>query len=213
MDIPAPSAAREAFRDTDRFMHPGPQHSPSPPRGEAERASHRHSLSYLSVPTLNRKAFESSDLVRKVRYLRKLIIRLDGDIGDRELDLRERTLDGTPNDLPVRQLEIDRLRHLRNHADALLQFLIHDPPGAMSECGGEDRSITHGRAAYDRDITRGANNDDDQLTIQELGKHLSKSRSTVCKWVSAKKIPCVKVRRSGMPRRDDIRKWIKEQSR
>ena len=212
MDTPGTSAAREPFRHTDRFMHPGPQDSTSRPERGTESALHGHSLSYPSVPTLNRKAFAGSDPVRKVCYLRELIIRLDGDIGDRELDLCERTLDAMPDDLPVRQLEIDRLRHLRNHADALLQFLMDDPLDARSEPGEQDGSAAHGRDTDDRIIARGANDDDDLLTIHELGKLLGKSRSTIYKWVSAKKIPCVKIGRSDMFLRGDIRKWIKEQS-
>ena len=192
-------------------MHRGPQDSSSRPEGKAERTSHRHSLSYPSVPTLNRRAFASSDPVRKVRYLRKLIIRLDGDTGDRELNLRERTLDAMPDDLPVRQLEIDRLRYLRNHADALLQFPMDDPLDARSERGEQDGSSAHRRDTDGRIIVRGANNDGDLLTIQELGKLLGKSRSTIYKWVSAKKIPYVKIGRSDMFLRGDIRKWIKEQ--
>lgn len=55
--------------------------------------------------------------------------------------------------------------------------------------------------------------DDDVLTIQELGKLLGKSRSTIYKWVSAKKIPCVKIGRSDMFRRSDVKQWIEEQAR
>lgn len=53
---------------------------------------------------------------------------------------------GTQDDLPVRRLEIDRLQHSRNHADALLQFLMDDPFDSTSECREEDDSANHRRS-------------------------------------------------------------------
>ncbi len=54
---------------------------------------------------------------------------------------------------------------------------------------------------------------DDPPTVEEPGKSIRKSRSTIYKLVSAKKIPCVKVGRSDVCRHGDLKKWLQEQPR
>jgi transposase-like protein len=54
---------------------------------------------------------------QKIRYFRKLIIRVDGDIGERELLLRELRLEGEPEDDPPTSGGVSlRIPKLRNPA-------------------------------------------------------------------------------------------------
>ena len=77
-----------------------------------QQPEHRY-VRYPSISTISRKAAAGTDVRQKIRYFRKLIIRLVGDIGERELLLRELRLDGEAEDAPRRELEIDRQLRFR----------------------------------------------------------------------------------------------------
>lgn len=138
-------------------------------------------LGYPTIETLNRKANEKADAERKIRYFRKLIIRLDGDIGDRELTLRERCLHSEPDDLAERQLEIDRLRHLRGHASALLDFIEDDPLEDSGIVVNENDDTSEPSYIQEPFSDASLPSDDDLLTVEELSNLRRKSRSTIYK--------------------------------
>jgi hypothetical protein len=92
-----------------------------------QQLQHRY-LRYPSISTINRKGATRTDVRQKIRHFRKLIIRLDGNIGGRQLLLREIRLDGELQNAPRRELEIDRLEHLRHYVAALLELLKNESP-------------------------------------------------------------------------------------
>jgi hypothetical protein len=108
------------------------------PADAGEQPPEHRYLRYPSISTINRRVAAGTDVRQKIRYFRKLIIRLDGDIGERELLLRELRLDGEPEDAPRRELEIDRLKHLRNYVAAQLEYIQENPLDDSGE--GDDEA-------------------------------------------------------------------------
>ena len=149
---------------------------------------------------------------QKIRYFRKLIIRLDGDIGERELLLRDLRLEGEPEDAPRRELEIDRLKHLRNYMAAQLESVQENP---LDDSGADEDNVSSGGSlsneSADIQVSRVTSNDD-ILTPQELAKLLHKSVSWVYKKTSAKAIPLIKIGWQLRFRRGDINDWIRASS-
>ena len=112
---------------------------------------------------------------------------------------------------PVKpQLLIERLRRTRSYVMDRIDLLTEELTGRSN--ANQKTATGSPLVVHEPDEVK-TEADDDLLTIQELGNLLGKSRSTIYKWISAKKIPCVKVGRSDMFRRGDVRKWIEEQAR
>jgi excisionase family DNA binding protein len=176
-----------------------------------QQCEHRY-LRYPSISTISRKVTAGTDVRQKIRYFRKLIIRLDGDIGERELLLRELRLDGEPEDAPRRELEIDRLKHLRNYVAAQLEFIEENP---LDDSGGGDDEA--GAIEPSNDDPAEAKfvrppSDDDILTAKELARLLHKSVSWIYKQSSSKTIPLIKIGGHLRFRRGDINEWIRASS-
>jgi len=176
-----------------------------------QQPEHRY-LRYPSISTINRKVAARTDARQKIRYFRKLIIRLDGDIGERELHLRELRLDGEPEDAPRRELEIDRLKYLRNYVAAQLEFIQENP---LDDSGQGENEIDPVEPSND-DPAEGTfvrtPSDDDILTAIELARLLHKSVSWIYKQSSAKSIPRIKIGGHLRFRRGDINEWIRASS-
>lgn len=163
-----------------------------------------------SVPTIKKNVSKYKDPVRRLRYLNELLSELDSQITDNTSTFNELREAGEPVDPVEPQLLSERLQRTRAYVMDRIGLLTEELPGRSNA----NQKTATGSPLVGHELDKAKSEaDDDLLTIQELGKLLGKSRSTIYKWVSAKKIPCVKVGRSDMFRRSDMKQWIEEQAR
>jgi hypothetical protein len=98
MEQPSPSASRRDKSATYNSMQK--LEEDSAPLGSHSSCHLRHFLApYPTIEMMNRRTCEESDTPRKIRYFTSLIIKLDGDIGTKELVLRKGFLCGEPTDI------------------------------------------------------------------------------------------------------------------
>lgn len=180
---------------------------------DAGKQQHEHRyLRYPSISTINRKVAAATDVRQKIRYFRQLIVRLDGEIGEHYLLLRELRLDGEPVDAPRRELEIDRLKHLRNYVAAQLEFIQENPLDDSREGDDEAGAIEPSDDDPAEDTFVRTPSDEDILTAIELARLLHKSVSWIYKQSSAQTIPLIKIGGHLRFRRGDINEWIRASS-
>lgn len=151
-----------------------------------------------SIPTIKKNVSRYKDPIRRLRYLNELLSELDGQIADHTSTFNELMHSGELVDPVEQQLFIERLQWTRAYVLDRIDLLTEELTGNLRV-----KSMAATRAPPKTHQPDEAKNeaDDNLLTVEELGKLLFKSRSTIYKWVSAKKIPCVKVGRSDMLQR------------
>jgi len=163
-----------------------------------------------SVPTIKKNVSKYKDPIRRLRYLNELLLELDGQIAENTSTFNELMEAGELVDPVEPQLLIERLQRTRAYVMDRIDLLTEELTGRSQV---NPKTATGSPLVVHEPDEARTEADDDLLTIQELGNLLGKSRSTIYKWVSAKKIPCVKVGRSDMFRRSDVKQWIEEQAR
>ena len=164
---------------------------------------------FPSIETMSRRAAENTDIRRKLRYFRQLLIKLDAEIGQRKQTFNELMHAGELVDPEVPQLQIERLELLRNHAARHLESISLDPFADTQNNGIRDSPPESHALNIVPDAIEG--DDDDLLTTKELADLLRLSQSWVEHNTTSRSIPHIRIGRAVRFRRGDIKAWILEQ--
>jgi predicted DNA-binding transcriptional regulator AlpA len=165
---------------------------------------------FPSIDTLNRHAAEKTDVRKKIRYFRKLLLQLDGEIGDCVQTFRELMKAGELVDPEGPQLEIERLQHLRDHAARHLELISEEPFGEPAT-SADDEATASVPLLGDPPASPSSQSDDDLLDVKELAALFGKSKSWVYHESSKKAIPRLKIGGELRFRRGDIKEWVLDQ--
>ncbi len=164
---------------------------------------------FPSIETLNRRAAEKTDVRKKLRCFRKLLIELDAEIGERRQTFQELMHAGELVDPEPAQLQIERLELLRSHAARHLDFISLEPLTADANATSSVEIKDSDSLSESPKLIEG--DDDDLLMTQELADLLGLSKSWVQHNTSAKSIPHIKIGQAVRFRRGDIKTWIIKQ--